>query len=155
MAAVTQIRCRHAKGRACYDKKIAEGKTPKEAQRALKRQVSDAIYQHLKADARRAAAAAGPGGHPGTALSPARPDCTPNTGSSAKPLPDLNPPYGRGPARPRPRARAAPVGPGNRCPSTRPPDPRPSLMPRARLRAAHAGQALACPLSRHDESAGI
>ena len=34
-----------------------------EALRALKRQVSDAIYQRLKADARRAAA--GPGGHPG------------------------------------------------------------------------------------------
>ena len=67
MAAVTQIRYRHTKGRAYYDKKIAEGKTAKEALRALKRQVSDAIYQHLKADARRAAVAgaAGPGGHPG------------------------------------------------------------------------------------------
>ena len=65
MAAVTQIRYRHTKGRACYDKKIAVGKTPKQAPRALKRQVSDAIYQHLKADARRAAATAGPGGHPG------------------------------------------------------------------------------------------
>ena len=65
MAAVTQIRYRHSKGRAYYDKKIAEGKTSKEALRALKRQVSDAIYQHLKADARRAAATAGPGGHPG------------------------------------------------------------------------------------------
>ena len=65
MAAVTQIRYRHTKGRAYYDKKIAEGKTPKEALRALKRQVSDAIYQRMKTDARRAAAAAGPGGHPG------------------------------------------------------------------------------------------
>ena len=65
MAAVTQIRYRPTKGRAYHDKKIAEGKTPKEALRALKRQVSDAIYQHLKAGARRAAAAAGPGGHPG------------------------------------------------------------------------------------------
>ena len=64
-AAVTQARCRHTKGRAYYDKKIAGGKTSKEALRALKRQVSDAIYQHLKAGARRAAAAAGPGGHPG------------------------------------------------------------------------------------------
>ena len=63
MAAVTQIRYRHTRGRAYYDKKIAEGKTPKEALRALKRQVSDAIYQHLKAGARRAGA--GPGGHPG------------------------------------------------------------------------------------------
>ncbi len=62
MAAVTQIRYRHSMGRAYYDKKIAEGKTSNEALRALKRQVSDAIYQRLKADARRAA---GPGGHPG------------------------------------------------------------------------------------------
>ena len=66
MAAVTQIRFRHTKGRVCYDKKIAEGKTAKEALRALQRQVSDAIYQRLKAGARRAAAStAGPGGHPG------------------------------------------------------------------------------------------
>ena len=67
MAAITQIRYRHSDGRACYDKKIAEGKTPKEALRALKRQISDAIYQHLKADAARAAAAGaqGPGGQPG------------------------------------------------------------------------------------------
>ena len=63
MAAVTQIRYRHTKGRAYYDKKIAEGKTSKEALRALKRQVSNAIYQRMKADARRAGA--GPGGHPG------------------------------------------------------------------------------------------
>jgi transposase len=62
MAAVTQIRYRHTKGRAYYDKKIAEGKTAKEALRALERQVSDALYRQVKADARRAA---GPGGHPG------------------------------------------------------------------------------------------
>ncbi len=67
MAAVTQIRHRHSDGRAYYDKKVAEGKTRKEALRALKRQVSDAIYSRLQADARRAAAArtAGPGGQPG------------------------------------------------------------------------------------------
>ena len=67
MAAVTQIRYRHTKGRACYDKKLAEGKTGKEALRALKRQVSDAIFACLQADARRAAAAAAknPGGQPG------------------------------------------------------------------------------------------
>jgi transposase len=65
MAAVTQIRYQHTEGRAYYDKKLAGGKTAKEALRALKRQVSDALYQRMKADARRAAAAAGPGGHPG------------------------------------------------------------------------------------------
>ena len=57
MAAVTQIRCRHSQGRAYYERKIAEGKTPKEALRCLKRQISDAIYACLQADARRAAAA--------------------------------------------------------------------------------------------------
>ena len=67
MAAITQIRYRHTKGRAYYDKKLAEGKTPKEALRALKRQISDAIFACLQADARRAAAAAAksPGGQPG------------------------------------------------------------------------------------------
>jgi len=67
MAAVTQVRHKHSQGRAYYDKKIAEGKTPKEALRALKRQVSDALYKHLRADAARAAAgsAQGPGGQTG------------------------------------------------------------------------------------------
>src|SRR5690242_7345926 len=67
MAAVTQIRYRHSPGRAYYDKKLAEGKTPKEALRCLKRQISDAIYACLQADARRAAGAPekSPGGQPG------------------------------------------------------------------------------------------
>jgi hypothetical protein len=67
MAAVTQIRHKHSQGRACYDKKISEGKTHKEALRSLKRRISDAIYAALVADARQAAAACpkGPGGQPG------------------------------------------------------------------------------------------
>jgi transposase len=66
MAAITQIRNRHSEGRAYYDKKLAEGKTPREALRALKRQVSNAIFACLQADARRAAARAkGPGGQLG------------------------------------------------------------------------------------------
>ena len=65
MAAVTQIRYRHSQGRAYYDKKVAEGKTGKEALRALKRQISDAIFACLQAGARRAASANGPGGQPG------------------------------------------------------------------------------------------
>ena len=67
MAAITQIRHRHSNGRAYYEKKLAEGKTHKEALRALKRRISDAIYARLQADARQAAAAAvtGPGGQPG------------------------------------------------------------------------------------------
>ncbi len=66
MVAVTQIRHRHSQGRAYYDKKLAEGKTPKEALRSLKRQVSNAIFACLQADARRAAARGkGPGGQQG------------------------------------------------------------------------------------------
>jgi transposase len=57
MAAVTQIRYRHGEGRAYYERKLAEGKSPKEALRAFKRRVSDAIFAQLQADARRAAAA--------------------------------------------------------------------------------------------------
>ncbi len=71
MAAVTQIRFSHSPGRGYYDRKIAEGKTPKEAMRALKRRISDALWAAMVADARRvaattgAAAKAGPGGQPG------------------------------------------------------------------------------------------
>jgi transposase len=68
MAAITQIRHRHSDGRVYYDRKIAEGKTHKEALRSLKRRVSDAIFARLHADARRVTAPArteGPGGQPG------------------------------------------------------------------------------------------
>jgi transposase len=67
MAAVTQIRHSHSDGRAYYEKKIAEGKTHKEALRCLKRKISDAIYARLRADARMAArpVGEGPGGQAG------------------------------------------------------------------------------------------
>jgi transposase len=56
MAAITQLRHKHSEGRAYYDKKVTEGKTHKEALRALKRKISDAIFARLQADARQAAA---------------------------------------------------------------------------------------------------
>lgn len=68
MAAVTQVRHRHSEGRAFYDRKIAEGKAPKEALRALKRRVSDALYARMLHDACQAVTAVaekGPGGQPG------------------------------------------------------------------------------------------
>jgi transposase len=49
MAAVTQIR-HDTPGRVYYDRKIAEGKTKKEALRALKRRISDTVYHQLIAD---------------------------------------------------------------------------------------------------------
>ena len=51
-AAVTQI-SHHTQGRIYYDKKLDEGKTNKEALRALKRRISNAVYRQLRADAER------------------------------------------------------------------------------------------------------
>ena len=67
MAAITQIRHKHSDGHAHYEKKLAEGKTHKEALRSLKRRISNAIYARLEADARQAAETpvTGPGGQPG------------------------------------------------------------------------------------------
>ncbi len=94
MAAVTQIRQCHSEGRAYFDKKPGEGKTRKEALRALKRRISDAIFTRLQADARRAAGPANGPGAAGERLCRQRGRLTPpRTGSSAKPLPDLLSPY--------------------------------------------------------------
>jgi transposase len=49
IAAVTQLR-HDTNGRIYFDKKIAEGKTTKEAIRALKQRISDAVYRQLIAD---------------------------------------------------------------------------------------------------------
>ena len=66
MAAVTQVR-NDTPGRAYYLRKQAEGKSRKEAMRALKRRISDAVYRQLladtTADTRRARE-----GNPGTTL---------------------------------------------------------------------------------------
>ena len=50
IAAVTQV-AHDTPGRAYYLRKQAEGKTKKEALRALKRRISDAVYRQLIADA--------------------------------------------------------------------------------------------------------
>jgi transposase len=49
LIAVTQIR-HDTPGRVYYDRKIAEGKTKKEALRALKRRISDAVWRQLHVD---------------------------------------------------------------------------------------------------------
>ena len=56
IAAITQIRHPHSVGRCYYDRKLAEGHTPREAIRALKRRLSDIAWRHLVADAERIAA---------------------------------------------------------------------------------------------------
>ena len=49
LAAVTQVR-HDTPGRAYYQRKIAEGKSKKEALRALKRRISDAVWHQLQVD---------------------------------------------------------------------------------------------------------
>ena len=96
MAAVTQIRYRHSDGRAYYDRKIAEGKTPKKRSGPSSGGSATPSSPACRPtpgrpqprQPRRARE-----GNRGTTLSPARPAHTPNTGSSAKPLPSPPPPY--------------------------------------------------------------
>jgi transposase len=68
IVAVTQLRFRGTDGRTYFERKLAEGKTGKEALRSLKRRISDALYARLLEDARRedAAREGGPGGHTGS-----------------------------------------------------------------------------------------
>ena len=96
IVAVTQIRQTASEGRRYYVRKLAEGKTEKEAIRALKRKISDAIYRQLVAVKE---ATGGPGGHVGTTPKTSVTDPTPTAGSSVKPQPGPRPK-----ATPTPRA---------------------------------------------------
>jgi transposase len=119
MAAITQIRHPHSEGRAYYDKKITEGKTPKEAVRALKRRISDAIYRRLRADARRAASqpaqVTGPGGQAGNvtdaSAAGSHPGCRLFGEATPGPTPTLRPA-----SAPRPGKRSS--GTSKKKPST-------------------------------------
>ncbi len=50
LIAITQLRYPDTAGRVFYERKLAEGKTRKEAIRSLKRRLSDVVYRHLVAD---------------------------------------------------------------------------------------------------------
>jgi transposase len=52
MAAICQIRQTNSEGRAYFERRVAEGKTKKEAIRSLKRHTSNAVYRQLLLDAR-------------------------------------------------------------------------------------------------------
>jgi transposase len=67
MAAICQIRQKDSEGRRHYERKVAEGKTKREAIRALKRRVSSAVYRPPRS--RRPIG--GPGGQTGTTRKPA------------------------------------------------------------------------------------
>jgi transposase len=90
--AIVQLR-RDTEGRAYYRRKLAAGKTPMEALRALKRRLSDVVYRQMTADAK--PVATGPGGHMGATLKSSAADPNPQVGTSEQSLP--------GPAAPQPR----------------------------------------------------
>ncbi|MEU7906390.1 IS110 family transposase [Actinoplanes sp. NPDC049118] len=90
--AVVQLR-RDTEGRRYYRRKLAAGKTPMEAMRALKRRLSDIVYRRMVADAKHLGT--GPGGHVGATLQSSAADPNPMADTSEKSLP--------GPAEPHPR----------------------------------------------------
>jgi transposase len=111
MAGIVQLR-NDTEGRRYYRRRLADGKTPMEAMRCLRRRLSDAVYHQLAADAARKQA--GPGGHSGATLKSSAADLTPDIGSSDQPLP--------GPAVPTlslPAATGKASGPGIGAPSRR------------------------------------
>jgi transposase len=107
MAAVTQVAHRHSDGRAYYERKLKEGKTPKEALRCLKRRISDAIFAHLVADAKRKAGAAkmGPGGQRGNGSVSSAAGSNPQHRHFGQATPEPVPTIGLGATSRRPRAR--------------------------------------------------
>jgi transposase len=85
MAGIVQLR-NDTPGRAYFRRRIAEGKTPMEAMRCLRRRLSDVVYRQLAADAA-GQDKASPGGHPGASLSSSAAGLSPDTGTSDQPLP--------------------------------------------------------------------
>jgi transposase len=85
--AITQIRTRGSRGHTYYTAKLAEGKTPREARRCLKRRLANHIWRTMITDEQRQAA--NPGGHLGTTLKSSAAGSTPTTSSSDKSLPGL------------------------------------------------------------------
>ncbi len=87
--AIVQLR-NDTEGRAYYRRKVAAGKTPMEAIRAVKRRLSDIVYHQLVADQKRlrqTKPASGPGGHSGAATKSSAADRSPMISTSDKSLP--------------------------------------------------------------------
>jgi transposase len=93
--AVVQLR-HDTPGRAYYRRRLAEGKTPMEAMRSLKRRLSDVVYRQMTRDSK-AAARTSPGGHAGATLQSSAADPNPEVSTSEQSLP--------GPAEVQPRTQ--------------------------------------------------
>ncbi|MFF4896604.1 transposase, partial [Streptomyces sp. NPDC001068] len=85
--AITQIRMPGTRGHAYFKAKIAEGKTPREAQRCLKRRLADHVWRTMVGDERRRTRTTGPGGQPGATTASSAVGPTPTADSSDKSLP--------------------------------------------------------------------
>jgi transposase len=85
--AITQIRTPGSRGHTYYNAKLAEGKTPREARRCLKRRLANHIWRTMITDEQRQAAS--PRGHLGATLTSSAAGSTPTTSSSDKSLPGL------------------------------------------------------------------
>jgi transposase len=92
--AVVQLR-NPTEGRAYFDRRVAEGKTPMEAMRALKRRLSDIVYRQMIANAK--ATRTSPGGQTGNDSYSSVAGSNPHTDTSDQPLP--------GPVTRKPRTR--------------------------------------------------
>jgi len=85
--AIVQLR-HDTPGRAYYRRRLAEGKTPMEAIRALKRRLSDVVYRQMVNDSQRASTnGTDPGGHSGATLQSSAASPIPTADSSDKSLP--------------------------------------------------------------------
>jgi hypothetical protein len=84
--AVVQLR-HDTPGRAYYRRRRAEGKTPMEAMRALKRRLSDVVYRQMARDAGTTAEKTSPGGQRGAALQSSAADPNPQVNTSEQSLP--------------------------------------------------------------------
>ncbi|MGN9912762.1 hypothetical protein ACTMTJ_35030 [Phytohabitans sp. LJ34] len=92
--AILQLR-HDTPGRAYYRRRVAEGKTTMEALRALKRHLSDVVYQRMVLDTRRTQTSkAGPGGHQAATLqsTAASPIPTANSSNKSQPGPAAHQP---------------------------------------------------------------
>ena len=93
--AIVQLR-HDTDGRRYYDRRVAEGKTPMQAMRALKRRLSDVVYRQLVNDQKQQPAGqlgpqarrTGPEGHLGATTKSSAAGSNPNTGASDKSLPE-------------------------------------------------------------------
>jgi transposase len=85
--AVIQIRMPDSLGHAYYQRKLAEGKSSREAKRCLKRRLTDHIWRVMTTDERHRTRQAGPGGHTGATVISSAAGPTPTTDSSDKSQP--------------------------------------------------------------------